>query len=336
MNNSFFLYSKQKEIEIERFHICTWEFDKAKSLIEFGFEIDTKKISSEIITLELVVPWISKNTEVVDYYRKLINTENSRFIFNDSITKTISLDGGQNKAGVIHSFSQREDLNILPLENIIIEKSKLEFSITLKKANECNPYIRFAIESNHESISTYNKGLNKSTRIYDIKINENRNIPEKLHSKINFENVCSIKNCFCFHIIPNNYDMTFLESEHLKNVRKLEFEPFNRYFNDSRLKKDNLIVIFLKKRGNESYSFFSIFTKERIGINQILIAIFLNMVCAFLFSLPTIRDKIIIDDRLLISNTPIEYIIALCIIVSMSIYFSAPKIYNLIRTIFNK
>lgn len=37
MNNAYYLLSKE-QIEIKRFHICTWEFPNESSYLEFGFE----------------------------------------------------------------------------------------------------------------------------------------------------------------------------------------------------------------------------------------------------------------------------------------------------------
>ena len=48
----------------------------------------------------------------------------------------------------------------------------------------------------------------------------------------------------------------FDNSSH-KNVRTLEYESFNKYLGDKRVKKDELIVVFNKKEVAESFSFFS-------------------------------------------------------------------------------
>lgn len=45
MENSFFIYTeKRNTIQIERFHICSWEFNNNSSLVEFGFEISKESI----------------------------------------------------------------------------------------------------------------------------------------------------------------------------------------------------------------------------------------------------------------------------------------------------
>ena len=334
MDNSFFLRSNGDEsIEIQKFQICTWEFNNENSLIEFGIEINYKSISElEEVVLDLYIPWLKKECEIKDFYYKLKDSGNSRFIFNDSVSSTISLDGGQNSLGVIHEFSGKNRLCILPvkIENDL-NNQKIRLTINLENyikntEKDTNAYIRIGVETKVDTISTKKKGIGKSTIIYDIKLNESRNVPTHLIEQFTKSLPCKIDTCFCFHIIPNNYDITFLESDHLKNVRTLEFKPFKAYLDDSRLKKDELIVVFSKKKNEDSYTFFSIYTKELIGLGQFAIAILINIICAFLFALPTIRTQI--PEDLIFKNFfqafPIEYFIALSLALLMFLYFFFP------------
>ncbi len=334
MDNSFFLRSKHSSIEIEKFQICTWEFNNNNSLIEFGIEIKSKGLSDlKELILDLYIPWLVKGINVMDFYDKLKSSENSRFIFNDSVTSTAPLDEGQNAQGVIHKFSGKDELCILPviIDNNYNDK-KIQLKIDLegynKKANGVNAYVRIAIEPTVGSVSTSKKGIGKSTIIYDIKLNENRNIPTNLVQEFKNTSACRMDACFCFHIIPNRYSITFLESEYLKTVRTLEFEPFKNYLDDSRLKKDELMVVFSKKKNESSYSFFSIYTEERIGTSQFALAVLINMICAFLFALPAFREKIPDDTskKEIFQNIPIEFYIALVLVLVMLFYFFTPSI----------
>ncbi|MFY0602710.1 MAG: hypothetical protein JXQ93_02090 [Flavobacteriaceae bacterium] len=339
MNNSFFLRSKSSKIEIEKFQICTWEFNNNNSLIEFGIEIKSKGISNlKELILDLYIPWLERGISTTDFYDKLRSSDNSRFIFNDSVSNTTPLDDGQSIQGVIHKFSEKNELCILPveLENKYNEK-KLQLKIDLeeygKKAVGTNAYIRVAVEPTTGSISTSKKGIGKSTIIYDVKLNESRNIPSNLIQEFKKTSACKVDACFCFHIIPNRYSITFLEPEHLKTVRTLEFEPFKNYLNDSRLKKDELMVVFSKKKNHNSYSFFSIYTQERIGTSQFALAVLINIICAFLFALPVIREKIPdnITKREIIQKIPIEFLIALLLALAMLFYFFTPSIIQLYK-----
>jgi hypothetical protein len=334
MDNSFFLRSHGNEsVKIQKFQICTWEFNNKNSLIEFGIELNSKSIlQKEEVILDLYIPWLKKECEIKDFYYKLKDSGNSRFIFNDSVSNTISLDGGQNSLGVIHEFSGKDRLCILPVK-IENDANNQKIRLTIKLDNykkntkqDSNAYIRIGVETNVDTISTKKKGIGKSTIIYDVKLNESRNVPTHLIEQFTKSSPCTIDTCFCFHIIPNSYDITFLESDHLKNVRTLEFKPFKTYLDDSRLKKDELIVVFSKKRNEDSYTFFSIYTKELIGVSQFAIAILINIICAFLFALPTIRTQIPVDltFKNFFQAFPIEYSIALLLALLMFLYFFFP------------
>ncbi|MEQ6121373.1 hypothetical protein [Reichenbachiella sp. MALMAid0571] len=335
MDNSFFLRSHSKSIEIKRFHICTWEFNNNTSLVEFGIEVKSSSLKDhDELTLELYIPWFEKGCVTKDFYDKLKSSDNSRFIFNDSVSNTSSFDGGQNTRGVIHDFSGRQKLCLIP-PNITsdFEHHKilldLELSDYRSKADaETNLYIRIGVEPKAKTISTKKKGIGKSTIIFDLKVNEERNIPNSLLTEFKSNFPCAIETCFCFHIVPNNYNITFFESEHLQNVRALEFEPFKNYLDDKRLKRDELIVIFSKKSGSESYSFFSIYTKERIGASQFAVAILINIICGFLFALPAIRNEIPseVPMRDMINYPPIEFYLAVILALSVLLYFFYPSL----------
>ena len=338
MDNSFFIRSNQENLKIKRFHICTWEFSSS-CLVEFGVEIDSESIQGlNSLTLDLYIPWIEYDSKVSDFYDKLKKSDNSRFIFNDSVSNTSYLDGGQNREGVIHEFSDRNRLCLLPVVfhnnfNHNLVSMNIDLTEYDKKSIKSNVYLRIGVEPVSESIATVKKGIGKSTIIYDIKLNESRNIPDHLLKEFKNSIPCHVETCFCFHIVPNNYNITFFESEYLKNVRTLEFQPFKNYLDDKRIKNNELIVIFSKKNGNDSYSFFSIFTKERIGPSQFAIAILINIVCGFLFAFPAIRNGIPDTEGFheIILSPPIEFYLAFSLAIGLLIYLFIPPIMALIR-----
>ena len=297
MENSFFIFTDGEVIEIERFHICTWEFKNSKPLIEFGAEISKDSIKDkDSLCLYIYIPWLTDECEISDLYTNLSISKNSRFIFNDSIEHIDSLDGGDNELGVIYTFKERnEKLCILPIthqkDNCIIS-----INIPLNKYNnfkgeKSNIYFRFLIE-NFKNISTPKPGIGKSTIIYDVKINEQRNIPDNpAFSKDT--SYCKIKNCFLFNIIPNKYDIVFFESASLKSIRALEVASFKTYLPKIKgIEKDDLIVVFNKKKEPESYTFFSIYSKEVVGMGQFSLAILINVFCGFLLTLPSYRKAL--------------------------------------------
>lgn len=335
MENSFFIFTdKNNPVQLERFHICTWEFDNNSSLVEFGFEISKDSIKDNSLTISLFIPWVSKACETRDLYEKLSIPENSRFIFNDSVVSTDSLDGGRNKSGVIHKFSGRNELCILPATVEIKDDNLVSVTLNLQPYQEYNQdskpniYFRFWIKPSVPYISMRKKGISKSTIIYDIKVNERRNIPDDKVSYFIDKQLCEIKNCFSFNIVPNKYDIVFFDNSSLKNVRTLEYDSFNKYLGDKRVKKDELIVVFNKKQDSESFSFFSIYSMERIGPGQFALAILINIVCGVLLFLPTYRKSFETEISLLgvWNKLPYEIYIALCIALATLIYFTLPLI----------
>lgn len=346
MENSFFIYTqKGKNIQIERFHICSWEFNNNSSLVEFGFEISKDSISEDNLTISLFTPWADTSSKIKDLYEELSIADNSRFIFNDSISATKYLKANTSNSGVIHTFSGRNELCVLPSE-IKIEKDKIvSATLNLKAYREYNQeskpnvYFRFWIKPTVPFISMRKKGVSKSTIIYDIKVNERRNIPDDKIGYFNDHEFCKIRYCFSFNILPNKYDIVFFDNASLKNVRTLEYESFNKYLGDKRVKKDDLIVVFNKKEVKEfdkkevaeSFSFFSIYSKERIGTGQFALAILINIFCGVLLFIPAYRKTFEPEISLLKVWTvlPSEIFIALGLVVATLIYFISPLIiYN--------
>lgn len=351
MENSFFIYTeKQKDILIERFHVCSWEFDNNSSLVEFGFEISKESILNDNLSISLFVPWVKTTCETKDLYNKLSAADNSRFIFNDSISVTKYLQANTNSSGVIHTFSGRNELCILPVDVKIDEDRIITATLNLRAYREYvqskpNIYFRFWVKPTVPFISMRKEGISKSTIIYDIKINERRNIPDNRIEYFNDKAFCKIKYCFSFNILPNKYDIVFFDNTSLKNVRTLEYESFNKYLGDKRVKKDELIVVFNKKEVKEfdqkivaeSFSFFSIYSKERIGPGQFALAILINIVCGVLLFIPAYRKTFVPEISFLKvwSVLPFEIFIALGIAVSTLIYFTLPAIIYKIDSIWS-
>lgn len=342
-NNYFIFIDKKNETEIERFHICTWEFKNNSALIEFGGEIKGAfDIKEDAVKLKIYIPWISKNHKINDLYDKLKESENSRFIFNDSISGHEFLDGGQKKNGVIQKFENRNPLCIIPFVSSIDDSKKIvSITISLKnlkrlvKIDDTSLYFRFDIEPKINLLSTRKSGINKSTIIYDLKINERRNLPEDSDIDFNELKLCRVKSCFAFNILPNSYDLSFFDANSLKNIRTLEFDSFKKYLGDTRVKKDELVVVFNKKKEQDSYTFFSIFSKERIGAGQFALAVLINLICSILLLIPTFRDKYQASffSIKLWENLPFEIYLSIIIGLLIVGYFIWPRINSIFKTI---
>ncbi|RZK10434.1 MAG: hypothetical protein EOO46_10765 [Flavobacterium sp.] len=307
MDNSYFVYA-ENDIKIERFHICTWEFSNDKTLVEFGCEVNAESIANaDGIEIKFFIPWLSSKATVTDFYSRLQDTSNSRFIFNDSIAYQKSLDGGENRNGVIQHFSGKNELCILPISfGKNFGEHKISVQVNLKIYNQFqheqgkqkpNVYFRFCIDPNKSPVSVVKKGITRSTILYDIKLNQRRNIPEDLLNEILHHRLCTVETCFCFNIIPNTHDLVFVDNSTLKNVRTLEYQSFQKYLGEQLLKEEDLIVVFNKKEKLDSYTFFSIFTKEHIGIDQLTVALLVNLVAGILLFIASLDISLALANK---------------------------------------
>jgi hypothetical protein len=336
MENAYFLISDDN-LKIERFHLCTWEFNNSSSLLEIGCEIASESLPNEKeeIRVDLYIPWLNGASSLVDLYTRLCDSKNAKFIFNDSVIGTKPLDDVRNLLGVIHHFEQRPPLCILPASVATLNKegNKLEVTLSLNNYNankikDLNLYFRFLLSPPIQAVSTRKKGIGRSTIIYDVKVNERRNLPDSLINEVKKKFLCEIKSCFCFHIVPNSYDLSFFDSSSLVNVRTLEYESFNYYLQDRRVKKDELMVVFNKKKKPDSFAFFSIFVKERIGTGQFILAILINLLCGILLFLPGFRKEYNTQlfSKIFWKNLPLEVYLAISIIFLLLAYFLWPSI----------
>jgi hypothetical protein len=332
MDNSYFVYS-EVDIKIERFHICTWEFSNDRTLVELGCEIDSDNLQNkDSLEIKFFIPWLTSTATITDFYSRLQDTSNSRFIFNDSITNRTSLDGGENTGGVIHHFSGKNELCILPITSVSnVGDHKISCNLNLKIYTQyCrqqdkrwpNIYLRFCIDPSKSQISTIKKGITRSTILYDIKLNQRRNIPENLLNEILQNRLCSVKMCFCFNIIPNTHDLVFVDNSTLKNVRTLEYQSFKKYLGEQLLQEEDLIVVFNKKERLDSYAFFSIFTKEHIGIDQLTVALLVNLLAGILLFIASLDVSFGLANRkIYYSALPVSFWVAVALFVAMLLYY---------------
>ena len=343
MENNIFIYKPRNSLKIEfkRFHICTWEFRNNTSIIELGGEILNKNLE-EIIEFSIFLPWINSKFEVSDLYDKLKEPENSRFIFNDSVSASEYLDEGQKKKGVIQNFVDREKLCILPINTKISNKEKsVIVSMNLKPLKlikgENNIYFRFFIEPKINFLSTRKTGISHSTIIYDFKVNEKRNLPNQPTIDLHEKELCPINICFFFNIIPNSYELKFFDNVALKNIRTLEYDSFKKYMGDSRVKKDELVVVFHKKKEQESYSFFAVYSKERIGAGQFALAVLVSLFSGILLFMPTYKQNSSLGyfSKEFWVNLPFEVYISLVIGLLVIVYFLWPKINFIFQKLFS-
>lgn len=342
MENSFFVLSDgDNTTTIERFHICTWDFTDKNSFIELGFEIDNSNSDRDNINLTFAAPFLKNVTEgnITCLADRLRIRENSKFIFNDTVPNSKAI-ADDDRNGTTLYFEGRDALTILPIEKKEIDQQNGALSLTLKVPTDATDkmYFRILIALPHKTIAIPKDSFSKTMYIFDIKVNEKRNLPDEVFRlmKKNRLSLCTIKRCFCFHIIPNTLEISFIDDKKLENIRELEYSAFKKYLPDkvTGLKQEEHMIIFLKDadkeahkdtdkdaKKNTSYIFFSTFTKERLGSKQIFFTLAANILCSTLLAF-TFDDKHNFSDLKSIPwNLIILILISLCLVIYIIILF---------------
>lgn len=326
MDNAYYIFAKS-QIDIERLHICTWEFSSESSYIEFGVEFSYESFKNNDVQFYLAAPWVKEQDTIICLLENLSNVDNGRFIFND-VVSGIDNVGDDSRDGSILKFEKRDNLTILPCN---IKKGKGVISIAIKKPNkyEGHLYFRILVKSGNNTIALKKSGIAQTTYIYDFKINETRNLPQDVYNLKKNENleICKVKKVFCLHAVPDNFVFSFVDISKLKNIRKLESVAFQKYLpNIKDISKDCYNIIFLKDDdhdGKESYSLFSICTEETIGSKQIALAVGANILCSLLFALSSLRFNKNPDFEWY-NQIPWEYWAALVTLFVLCLYLFTP------------
>lgn len=323
MDNAYYVLAKE-QVDIERLHICAWEFPNDSSYIEIGMEFSHECFKENILQLSLAAPFIKAKDSVTCLLKNLSDMANGRFIFND-VVSGIDNVGEDSRDGSILKFDKREKLTVLPCD-IEVKEGLISFQIKKPKKYEGNLYIRVLIKLGNDTIAIKKSGIAQTTYIYDFKINETRNLPQNVYDlkKNSGLEICKVNNIFCLHAIPDNFVFSFVDSSKLKNIRKLETSAFQRYLPEIKgISKDCYNIMFLKDCAKESYSFFSVCTEETIGSKQIALAVGANILCSLLFALASLR---FVKDSTIdwYKQIPWEYWGASAILIVLCIYLFKP------------
>ena len=292
MNNTYFILAN-KTIAIERLHICTWDFIGSNAAMEIGMEFTPNPYVKEV-EIKISLPFLKKSDKVTCLMNSLIrDDDNSKFIFNDTIKANKPINGDK-RNGAILEFNSRNSLSVLPIKKLDVKDGICSFTVDNLSQITKN-YVRLYIQTNVQNLAVVKKGITKTSFIYDIKVNEKRNLPDHINELLNngFVLCNKITSCFCFHVIPSHYNISYLNNNKLKNIRMLESEAFNKYLpNTDKMTSDESLIIFNKseKAADGTYTFFSEFEEETIGNKQIVLAISANVLCSLLFGIFSLRN----------------------------------------------
>lgn len=328
MENSTFILCKQEGVTIERLHICTWDLGGKKYFTEYGLEINRSVLKK--LSISIVLPEKITRDDIKCLAQNVSDTNNCRFLFNSDIENSTPINGNP-AFGVNISLCRDRKLSILPIENCIkLSKDKqcLQLDLDIPDQAYSTIYFRFLIKSKKSSFSFEKKEISKKIINYDIRINECRTAPQGVNTlQRKGYYVVPIRKCFCFHIIPNTYNIDFVNSSKLKTVRGLELVSFDKYLGDTiknekiSLKEDAYNIVFCKQENQPNYSFFSTYSKDYIGDIQIILALSANILCSLLFAAGGLHSKVLDFTMPYWKRIPVEYWIAFAILVALLLCF---------------
>lgn len=316
-------------VSMEKLHICTWDVKGQKAFIEIGMQISATIPDNEFYVY-VYLPFISNSTEIKSLHQELSDEANFRFIFNRSHSKK-SLIGDDCRNGSIFEIDkdghpdQKELIAILNVDAVIENTNFVKFKFTRPNNDVSKLYGRILLKTNHKTLANTVSGITKKDYLYDIKINEVRNMPDvvfdyKRKKKLKLSNP---KTVFLLHAIPEEWNINYSDSSRLKNVRRLEIDAFKHYMSWIEKVSDEYLITFSKAEAQGGTSFFTSFTKEHVGSKQLLVAVVMNILCSLLFAFSQINnpDTNNPNDNVL-KLIPLSHYLAIGIVIIGLLYIS--------------
>ena len=161
MDNTYYILAKE-QLNIERLHICTWEFPRESSYIEFGMEFSYNNFNGNCLELYLTASCFTKNdgdsknnSNVICLYKNLKDLDNARFIFNDVALGTENVSDND-RNGTILKFEKRESLTVLPC-NIKTDNGFAIFTIKKPDNYKGNMYFRVLVKLDKSFVAIQKK-----------------------------------------------------------------------------------------------------------------------------------------------------------------------------------
>lgn len=290
-------------------HVNLWSLKDVKTeekinapFLDVGLKISN---FSQLQSITFHCPFVIKkeDEDIIDLSDKLSTKENATIIFNTDC------EIATKDSYTIVNLSDEESLLIFPLKqsfpgifkiekledfpktNIVFEfENFLKYISKVKKLKDVqNIYIRFRIKSDGLKDSLYfdSELLNKSfesafsgTRVIDFKINEKRNIEEKIKADvlINGHTWAKLKKVHLLVMEPSSYDLTSF-SEGNMTCRELEAQIWDDYLETKiDFSKSHVLVYHWKSKGKNKSDFSCLIKIKYSNTRKIKILSYMLMV----------------------------------------------------------
>lgn len=313
MENNFYLFSNIT-IDISRFHYCSWQVQKDESYLEFGFETQINCDTDSSIELLFYIPELYKKLTkkgsdkfdialIKSLHKQLSDEENAKYIFNESVKSKNVLECSSDVQPLYQlDFQNETSLIVLPLK-FGTDRGMLKVSTHIFPCcKDKKVYGRFIIPFFKTNIAEESTSFANKLWIYDIKLNERRNIPVQISNEFASEDIkfCNISAFYCFHVFPSRYEISFASPNNFQSLRILEKAPFSRYLKEvvgyksiKAIKEKNNLIVFNKHKPKDNNSngrsCYCQISTSCLTTKQVISAAIINVCTAILLSLNTFK-----------------------------------------------
>lgn len=289
MEITTYLLSNVDNVHVNRVHFCTWDLKGSNFLIELG--VDFSVNDRDDVEFLFSAPFIDKKCKIVDLLDAFQDRENIKFIFNDQVSDIKPINASTSKESVVY-FTDGYPMRFLSISSSTISNNLLSIRIAnLRKGDSSakNNYFRFyLVLDNKSTIPTIQTNVSQIMHIYDFRLNERRNIPNLLYSKLaNGYHLCEdIDKCYVMHALRSTYSIIHSEAC-FRSLRLVENEKFYAYIcSNKKMKPGEYIISFSKMDTDKGACSTCIeFGKDYFGSKQVFIVLCLNVFSNLLFYL---------------------------------------------------
>lgn len=307
MNNYLYTYSNEANVTISKFHICTWDLGNKDASVEIGVCIPKTDELPDHFYVYVFAPFLNTNCKCESLHEKFTNAENFKFIFNEKQTGTDNLgDNGRDGHIVRYEVNGQPKSMAVLKANEVLGDGYIKFSMTKVNGDYDCLYCRVYIETKVISLADVSSSISKKIYKYDFKINESRNRSNEVLNFIdqNALHTVDVSKAYCLHCVPDDFELSFSDARKLQSLRILEMDAFRRYLDSLNDVKGEYIIAFQRDELSGSGSFFTTFSRERLGDRQLTFAMAANILCNFLFAFSSWRN---VDSSVTFSWRTIPY-----------------------------
>lgn len=294
MNNYIYTLSNSQNVIIDKLHVCTWDLEGQKASVELGLSIPNSDNLPEHFVIYLFAPFLNNHCVVNSLHRELNDAENFKFIFNEKHLGSDNIgDDGRFGHIIRYNTNGNERRMAIIKPECELGGGYLELSLNKPVGEYANLYCRVHVRTIKDTLAQRARGISKDTYKYDVKINEERNIPSGVtdFKNQNDLSVAKVETAYCLHCVPNDYELSYSDARKLVSIRILELDAFRQYIGSLNNIEGEHIIAFQKDSLSGSGSFFTTFSRERIGNKQLTMAIGTNLLCNLLFAIYSLRNQ---------------------------------------------